>query len=206
MRFKRQSLKDLFEENYVAVEVPTGNRKGYKVAYCYSGPWYLWDMPKGKLQREKWLEFGLSLLSFGLYLLTGAQKIAVNVRSPGVILAVLALCIHVLELSALIRFICAGYRTTKITYQEIDRILGAATGLRGMFLCGTAVTALVYALMDGIGIVTLLTAAGYLCCAAIAFHINHRYKKIPFYTEKNTSLEDRKVIIKTVKEQAAGKR
>mgnify|MGYP006964298048 FL=1 len=197
MRSKGKSLKDLFAENYTAVEVPAGNRKGYKIIYCYSGPWYLWDMPKEKLLREKWLELGLSLLGICLYLLTGAQKAAVNVGGPGVILAILALCLHVLEFSALIKFICTGCRTTKMTYQEIDRILGAATGFRGVFLCGTALTALLYAVKGGMEIVALLTAAGYLSCAVIAFYIGYRYKKIPFYTEKNTSLEGKKVIEKT---------
>lgn len=199
MRYKGKSLKDLFEENYVAVEVPAGNKKGYKIAYCYSGPWYIWDLPKEKLQREKWLEFGLSLLGLCLHLLTGAQRAAVNVGSPGVIMAVFALCIHVLEFSALIKFLCAGYRTTKMTYREIDRILGAATGFRAILLCGVAVTALLYAVTNGRNLVDLLTAAGYICCAVIAIHICRRYRKIPFYTEKNHSLEGKKVIRKANK-------
>ncbi len=205
MHFKGKSFKDLFDENYTAVEVPAGNRKGYRIAYCYSGPWYIWDMPKEKLRREKWLEFGLSLLGIGLYLLTGSRRAAVNVSGPGVVSAVLALCIHVLEFSALIKFICANYRTTKMTYQEVDRILGAATGLRGILLSGTAVTALVYAVRDGMWSTALLTAAGYFSCAATAFLIHFRYKKIPFYSEKNTSLEGKKVITKEEKAAAADK-
>lgn len=185
MNFKGKSLKDLFEENYVATEVPAGNRKGYKIVYRYSGPWYLWDLPKRQLQKEKWLEFGLSLLGLILYLLTGARKVTVNVRGPGVILAVFALCIHVLEFSALIKFVCAGSRTTRMTYQEVDRILGAATGVRGALLCGTAVTAFACAVRDGMETMALFTAAGYLGCAAIAFYICYRYRKIPFSTEKN---------------------
>lgn len=198
---KGKSLKDLFEENYKAVKVPAKNKKGYKIEYLYSGPWYIWDMPQDKLKREKWLEFGLSIAGIILYLLTGSVRTKVNISKPGVILAVLALCIHVLELSALIKFICAGYRTTKMTYQEVDRILGAATGLRGILLCGVAFAAFVYAVAGGMNTLSLLVTAGYLGCGFIAFIIYRRYNKITFYTEKNRSLEGKQIIDKTVRGQ-----
>lgn len=191
-----KSLRDLFEENYAATEVPAGNRKGYKVQYLYSGPWYIWDLPQNRLKKEKWLEFGLSLSGFVLFLTAGAQEAAVNVSRFGVILAVLALCIHVLELSACIRFVCAGYRTTRMTYQDVDRILGTATGLRGILLCGTAVTALWYGVAEGMNGTSLGVILGYTGCAAMAFVIYRRYNKIPFYTEKNHSLEGKAVIRK----------
>lgn len=198
---KGKSLKDLFEENYAAVEVPAQNKKGYKIEYLYRGPWYIWDMPQDKLKKEKWLEFGLSLTGIFLYLLTGGVETKVNTSKPGVILAVLALCIHVLELSALVKFICAGYRTTKMTYQEIDRILGAATGLRGILLCGTAFVAFVYTVTGGMERMSLLVTAGYLGCGSIAFMIYNRYRKITFYTEKNHSLEGKQAIGKSIKER-----
>lgn len=199
MMQKGKSLKDLFEENYTAVEVPAQNKKGYKIEYLYSGPWYIWDMPKDKLKREKWMELGLSLTGIFLYLFTGAANTPVNTSKLGVILAVLALCIHVLEIFALIKFICAGYRTTKMTYQKVDRILGAATGLRGILLCGVAFVAFVYAVTGGMDMLSLLVTAGYLGCGSIAFMIYRRYNKITFYTEKNRSLEGMQIIDKTVK-------
>ncbi len=194
---KGKSLKDLFEENYTAVQVPAGNKKGYKIEYLYSGPWYIWDLPEKRLKKEKWTELGLSLTGLLLYLLTGAQQAAVNSGKLGVILAALALCIHVLEISALIKFICAGYKTTKMTYQEVDRILGAATGLRGILLCGVAAMALVYGVAGGMNVTALMVLAGYMGCGAIAFYIYHRYNKIIFYTEENDSLKDKKVLEKT---------
>lgn len=193
---KRKSLKDIFEENYAAVEVPAGNRRGYKVQYLYSGPWYIWDMPRDRLTKEKWMELGLSLAGLVLHLAVGAQEAAVNISRFGAVLAIMALCIHVLEISACIRFVCAGCRTTRMTYQDIDRILGAATGLRGIFLCGMTVAALCYGVMEGMNRISLLAILGYMGCAAIAFVIYRRYNRIAFYTEKNHSLEGKAVIRK----------
>ena len=86
-----------------------------------------------------------------------------------------------------------------MTYQEVNRILGAATGLRGILLCGVAFVAFVYAVTGGMDMLSLLVTAGYLGCGSIAFMIYRRYNKITFYTEKNRSLEGKQIIDKTVK-------
>ena len=107
-----------------------------------------------------------------------------NLRVPKV-----ALCAHILELSGVLRFYFAKYRTTQMTYKNVDFILRTIPLVRGCALFGTMISGLYFLTYNSFGILTIYVLMGYFVCACSSFYIWRKYRKIPLKTEKNDSLK-----------------
>lgn len=184
----RKTLRERFEENYTAVPVPAKNRRGFRMRYIYYAPWYLWALPEPQLRREKRYILFCSAAGLILFLLSAAQPSALN-RSPLVFLPVAAaLCCHVAELFALLQFMAAQYRTTKMTWEDVDRALRFAPPARAL-CCGFCALACLASLVKGFSPRTVCMAAGFGAAALTARAVNRRYSRIPLSVEDNHALQ-----------------
>ena len=187
---ERKTLREKFEDNYMAVPVPADNAQGFKMKYVYYAPWYLWDLPEKELKREKTRLALYSAAGLLAFLLSAAQACALN-RSPVLFLpCALALCCHVMEFSALLQFAAAKRKTTKMTFEEVDRALRFAPLLRGI-CCGLSAAVCLGALLPGpFSARTAWMAAGLFTAAATAWAVQNRYSRLPVSVEENHSLEE----------------
>lgn len=185
----RKSLRDLFEDSYTAIQVPANNAKGYRMKYVYYAPWYYWDVPGQQLLLEKWTILGSSVFSLVLYLIISLQNTEINyvwyVFAP----AALALCCHILEIYGLIQFAASKNPTTRMTYEEVNRIMELAPVGRGMVSALAGAAGLLHVLIATFSMEAILVSVGYLICAGLAWFEVKRFSKIPYRTEKNTTLE-----------------
>lgn len=182
-------MRERFEESYTAVPVPARNKKGYTMKYVYYAPWYYWDLPRGRLQREKVLLIGCSLLSLAVFLLAGVQDIVANSWKAVYLPCVLALCAHILELFGLVQFCTARYPTTQITYQDVERMMEFAPIARAICTGLAGLICLIGSIASGFSPLVAAVAALFFVCAAAPVFELHRYRKIPVRREKNTTLE-----------------
>lgn len=180
-----KSLREKFEDDYTAVSVPAENRMGYKIKYVYDAPWYIWNLPEHELKRKKWLLTGVSVGSLILFILTGMQSSILNsyvfVEIPGIF----ALSFHVLELFSMFQFLAAGYRTTRMTYNSVNRILSWVPMVRGGCLITAAAAGIYYLLSAGGDMIAGPVIAGYLVCAFMALYVFGDYRRLSLRTEKN---------------------
>lgn len=182
-----KSLREQFEEDYAAVQVPAKNRQGFKIKYIYCAPWYIWGLPEKELGKKKNMLLAMSTGSFLLYLAAGIQNAAANRLMVSSIFSTIVLCAQIMELFGVFRFCFSQYKTNRMTYQEINRILYGAPLLRGGGLAAlgiVGVACMITAEFDG---TSFLIAAAYFLSGAIAFGIFGVYRKIPFRTEKNNA-------------------
>ncbi len=184
-----KSLREQYEDDYMAVSIPANNRKGFKVQYIYSGPWYLWDLPESVLKQKKLLLTIVSVGSLILFLLIGIQKSGLNNYMIVELTGIFALCSHVLEIFSIFRFLFAKYRTSRLTYLNINQILNSMPLIRGLCLLLTVVSSIYYMLQNTFYWLTVFVAVGYLGCALMALFIFIEYSKIPLRTEKNDIME-----------------
>ncbi len=184
-----KTLREKFEESYAAVSVPARNKQGFKIRYVYSAPWYVWDVPREKLRREKRKIALFSLVSFLPYLFAVTVPSALN-RMPVVFLpSMLALCCHIIELSGIVQFLAAKYQTTKFTYEEVNRILRFVPLLRagGCLFAGAAC---LYGLaVEHAGLPAVWMFLCFLLSAAAAWAVEHRYSKLPLAYEINSNVD-----------------
>lgn len=185
-----KSLREQFENDYTAISMQTSNQTDFKVRYIYYAPWYLWDIPESSLKKKKRLLASISATSLLLLLITGTRKNPINSYILVELAGILALCAHVLEISSMFQFLSARYRTSRMTYSAINRVLGIVPLVRGLCLSQAVAGGIYYMLQDIFNLKTAFVTSGYLVCALMAFYIFKEYRRIPMKTEKNTSLED----------------
>jgi len=186
----RKSLREKFEESYTAIPVPAKNRKGYTMRYFYYAPWYIWDLPEEKLRKEKWLLLGISLIGLLVFLLSGLTPNEVNGTQLLFIPSALTLCCHILELSGLLQFLAAKYRTTKMTYQTVRDILEYVPWVRMMLMAVSTAVCLYHMAAGGVNGDLVTVAAGYLFCAVTAWLEVSRFRSISVRQEENNALEE----------------
>ncbi len=185
-----KTLRERFEEDYAPVKVPAAGKGGFKIRYVYYGPWYVWDLEEKKLKKKKQLLAAVSGAGLAVYLLAGLQPSGANSFAGVEAAGILGLCAHVFELSGLFSFLLARYRTSRMTFNQVNGGLLSAPLLRCLFLGAAAWETVVYMSRNTYDRLTFLVAMGYLACAGGAFFIFYQYKKIPVRTEKNNQLYD----------------
>ena len=184
-----KTLREQFEEDYIAVSVPANERNRVKIRYVYYAPWYCWDLPASVLNQKKLLLAGVSVGSLLLFLLAGIQETSLNTYVFVALPGTLALCAHVLELFGVFQFQYAKYRTSRMTYFSIDRILNCVPLIRGVSLLAAAAAGVSYMIRNAFQLQAVLVTGGYLACALMALFIFKEYRKIPLKTEKNNMPE-----------------
>jgi len=186
-----KSLREQFEDDYVAVSKPADNEDKLKIEYIYYAPWYIWYLPETLLKRKKLLLAGISVGSLLIFILSGIQESGVNRYIAVEIAGTFALCAHVFELFSIFQFLFVKYRVTRMTYSAIDRVLTVAPLVRGICLVIAAAAGLYYVIQTALHLPAVLAVAGYLICALMAFYIYAEYHKILIRTEKNDIFEKR---------------
>ena len=184
---RRKSFREVFEENYYAVKVEKGGRKGNKIGYVYSGPCYFWDLQEKQLKKEKKLLLSISLIGIFLMIFSGAQAVKANTDRFVAILSLLALSIHILELCAVLKFFFSKNKVTRMVWKEVDFVLGSLVLVRAILQLAVCVVSVWYAGINYRESIGWLTAVCYGLCCGLAFFISKRYRRIGFYTEKNES-------------------
>lgn len=192
-----KSLRERFEQDYMPVAVPANNRDGFKIKYIYYGPWYYWSLPKRKLKKKKMCFIAISFVNLLLYLMAGTRPTMLNSRIEVFLPGIFGLCMNILEISACIQFLASSCRTSRLTFQNVDRVLTLAPLLHGIAEFAAGLMCGWYMLQGHRDMISIMTAAGYLLCSCLAFFLAKEYDKIPFETEKNTEADKyEKVIIK----------
>ena len=188
-RMFHKSLRKRFEDCYTAVPVPDAGARGTKLRYIYYAPWYLWDIPEKALRRRKYELLLSSAAGLGLSLMLMAHRSAIH-AIPIVFLAfALMLCCHIYELRGVLQFFAARYRTTKMTYEDVNNILSVAPVLRVIFSCVPVTASVIWFVIFKGERTLLLEALGYALSAALGAWVYLRYHRIPMRTEENDSLK-----------------
>lgn len=185
-----KTLQERFEENYAAVEKPAKNKDGFKIEYVYYAPWYLWDLPEKQLRSCKYRLLAVSLVGVAFYFLAGAQQWIGNTRLWLGVPALLGLCAHVVELFGLILFCCAKYRTTKMTYTDVNRMVVHGSIARVGMMVLTVLAALTCLIRSGFCLEGFTALLGYAIGGITAVYVYKTYRQLKLRTERNTTLDE----------------
>ncbi|MCI5647916.1 MAG: hypothetical protein ACI4EG_15250 [Fusicatenibacter sp.] len=183
-----KTLREQFEEDYAAVPYTRENSGKIVIRYVYDGPWYLWELPEKVLKKKKRFLVGLSIADFWLFVAVALLPTGVNTWSATAIAGSFSLAFQILELFGVICFWLCRYRTTRMSYQYVNRIMKTVPWLSGMALAAASLSGIVYQIRNSFGIRESAATLGYLICSVTAVKIAADYRKIPFRTEKNAAV------------------
>lgn len=174
-----------FEEDYVAVQEPCSNRKGFKVRYVYYGPWYLWKLEPEDHRKVKKRIGTACILGAVLFLISALQYSAVNTSILTSAAGALSLVPFLFEVIGVVHFCTAGERMTRPDYQDINWKLRVAAPMHGALVFVTAVSGLFYSLYTGLTLKAVLISAGYFLASVCIFDIYVTYRQLRFTTKPN---------------------
>lgn len=184
----RKTLKERYEDSYTSVFIPADNKKGYQIKYIYYAPWYVWKVPSENLVAEKIIITLASAAGLLAFLAGACMDLSINKELQLFLPCVLALCCHIMELMGILQFDFARSRTTKMTYDEIRRIMDLFPRARTWFALAAAAVAI--AVMTERG--SLLYQRAVPVCIILwtlsGWFVASRFSKIDAATEKNDSL------------------
>ena len=184
-----KTVKDAFEEVSAWVEVPADNKKGFKIKYVYSGPWYIWRTEPEEIQKSKVVIGILCLLDMILFAAAGLMPGSVNtvkwVEIPG-LFSLLAL---VYEITGVVAFCRSKEKMLQPDFRRIKTYLGAAPVVRGVLTLATAAGS-VYAIgMTEVTAYHIATTVLFLLSSVASLIMWKRFVKIPHTSEKNDILK-----------------
>lgn len=185
-----KTLQERFEENYAAVETPANNKAGFKIEYVYYAPWYLWDLPEEELKQCKRRLLLGSLIGLAFYVIAGVQRCPSNTLLWVGVPALLGLCAHVVELFGLILFNCAKYRTTKMTYNDVNWTMSLGPVARTGMMATTVIASLIALFLTGFSWEAMTALLGFLCSGMTAVYVSRTYRRLKLRTERNDTLEE----------------
>lgn len=177
--------QERFEENYMAVDVPANNKRGFRIRYVYYGPWYVWNEPDGVIRREKVVYILACLLEALCFLKAATCECAINYHVLVGAPAMLSMAAFLFKAIGTARFCTAGKRMTHPTYQEISGMMKVAGNLESVLLLATSVASVFVMVNKRLPASVLLVAAGYLAAFVFSVVICVRFNKLKYATEKN---------------------
>lgn len=185
-----KSLKRTFEENFQAVEEPCDNKRGFKIRYVYIGLWYVWNLPKERIQTAKRLMGLACVFSVLLFLLGSLADSSLNyyrfVEFPG-LLSIVAL---LYEGIGVVQFCAAKEKMTEMDFHDIQTKLLIAPLLHGALLA-CAVLAAVWKLFSmEPELMDIIVPLCYFFSGLLSLLTFFYFRSLPYRKEKN---EDAKI-------------
>ena len=154
-----KSLRERFEEEYAAVSVPADNKDGFRINYIYYAPWHIWELPEKELQKKKGIFTVFCFASLMLFLVIASRPVRFNSSYPVMLSTALTLCVFVLEIPGVLQFARAKYRSTRMTFQNVDRCLRVMPLLRAVLCLFTTAAGVCFIFSKGGTVVDLMVIA-----------------------------------------------
>lgn len=180
-----KTLKDTFEENYIAYEEPCDNKKGFRIAYRYIGLWYVYQLSDQERKRCKGTFLVCGILSTIFFLGGSLQNCQLNYVTLPMFFSMLSLAAFLFECIGVLRFCLSKEKLTKPDFEEINLMLQTAPIVHACLLVCSVAAGIYMILHDALPLQTFLVPICYLVSCACSFYIWKRYRSILVVKEKN---------------------
>lgn len=180
-----KTMRDTFEENYVAVEVPSSNRQGFKIRYDYIGPWYRWDLLPEAVKGEKRVIGNACAISLLLFLFGALQSSVLNYSRYVELFGMLSLAAFLFEGIGTVQMCLTKEKFTNMSFNDFNKKLRIAPLLHGILLL-LAAAACVLVLIEErfVALTEAMIIVSYAGSGLASLYLFYRYRKIPYYIEK----------------------
>lgn len=186
---KFKNAYERFQDDYAPSVVPADNKDGFKIEYVYIGPWYFWDLPEAQLKREKKVIAAEYLCSVIAFVLTAVLVRDTNSLALVAFPAIIAMLALFLETFGVWHFFFSKYKTSRSSYDTVNRRMRLYPLLLTASAGAASLGAVYYMIGYGFSLDRMCAFVGYAAVAAAGFIVYARYKKIPFSTEKNDTID-----------------
>ncbi|MCI8914679.1 hypothetical protein D1646_07495 [Pseudoflavonifractor sp. 60] len=181
-----RTLRSTFEENYRAVPEPSGNRRGFKMRYIYIGPWYIWNLPRERVQTAKRLMGAACIFSILLFFSGAFLNSPLNHDRYVSLTGMLSIAALVFEVFGAAQFCAAREKMTTMDFHDIQTKLMLAPLAHGVLLLITAAFAVRQLLRwDGFVLTDTVVPMCYALSGILSLLMFFYFRSLPIRKEKN---------------------
>lgn len=180
-----KTVKQTFEEYYVPCRQPCGNRRGFKITYQYTGPWYSYCVEKKILRRYKFLLGILGICAALCFFGASLQESEINRAAAPTMCAMLSLAVLLFEWTGIIWFCAAGEKVTEYSFNEMHMIMKIAAPIHAALLLCTVVASVFMIFAESLGFRELTVPVLFFCSGMCSFSIFRIYGKLRYERVEN---------------------
>lgn len=179
-----KTMRESFEENYTAVEVPCRNRRGFRIKYIYTGLWYRWSVEPGRLRMYKCAVGVACAAGIALFLAASLPDSPLNYARYVSLTGTLSIAALLFEVLGVVRFLAAKGKVTGTTFRDIDTMLRVAPVVHCVLLLCTGIFCVCELASRQAAGREFLIPVLYLLAGGCSFAVFALYRSLPFVKEK----------------------
>lgn len=180
-----KSYRSTFEENFKAVPEPCDNKRGCRIRYVYIGPWYVWNLPRDRIQTAKRLIGLACVFSVVIFLLGSIADSPLNYARYVEFSGSLSLAALVFEVFGVAQFCAAKEKMTNMDFDDIRRKLLIAPPLHTAALFCAVIAALVQLVSRDVTLMDAIVPLCYFFSGVLSALIFLYYRSLPYRKEAN---------------------
>ena len=183
--FKIKSMREKFEENYKAVQVPANNKKGFKINYEYIGEWCLWRESAEEVSRTKRFVMTCCIGALVLYLAAAVQNSPVNYTRFVSMTGLLSLAPYIFIVFGAVQFLVSKEKMTEQDCKDIRTKLMVAPVFHAALLLMCAILCTVEVIRNRYDWTQLLIGLCFLLAGLQSLLLFLRFRKLHEYKVPN---------------------
>ena len=180
-----KTYKAKFEENYLAVQEPCDNRKGFRMRYTYIGPWYVWNTSGERVRSVKRTVGILCVLSVMLFLCGSLMDSRLNAARYVELFGTLSVAALLYEVIGVIQFSTAKEKMTSLDFDDIKMKMMLAPLLHGILLICAAAAAVIVLVGSKTGSIDIIVILCYFFSGLLSLLIFQCYRSLPWRKGRN---------------------
>ena len=180
-----KTYKAKFEENYLAIQEPCDNRKGFRMRYTYIGPWYVWNTSGERVRSVKRTVGILCVLSVMLFLCGSLMDSRLNAARYVEAFGTLSVAALLYEVIGVIQFSAAKEKMTSLDFDDIKMKMMLAPLLHGILLICAAAAAVIVLVGSKTGSIDIIVTLCYFFSGLLSLLIFQCYRSLPWRKDRN---------------------
>lgn len=180
-----KTYRSKFEENYRAIKEPCNNRKGFRMNYVYIGPWYVWNVPRARVQTVKRLIGAACLFSVILFGSGSLLDSFLNCSRYVELFGILSVAALLYEVIGVIQFCAVKEQMTNMDFEDIKNKMMIAPLLHAALLLGAVTAAVCQLIGKSFDLTDVVVVLCYFLSGLLSVLIFVCYRSLPWRKDKN---------------------
>jgi hypothetical protein len=177
-----------FKDNYTPKKVPAKNKKGYKIAYEYSGDWYSWVNSPSEVRKFRIFDLFFGLVALIIFIIASVQQTDVTMANIVAVPSIMSLLPLMLIIFYTVQFCASGAARMNVTVWKDTYIYLRIAAAAYIVLMALSTLACIYRFFIVAPTVkSVFVAFSYLFCAILGGIIYQCQSRLRYKTEPNSA-------------------
>lgn len=175
-----KSWRERYFEDYTPELVPAKNKKGYKVAYTYTGNWYSWSEESGALKKRRIIYITAAAATTVLFIICGIQNAFINTYGVVAIPGIVSIVTQMYEWIGIIQFCLSKKEIREKDCKQNYARIRKFTTLTAVCHALSALFGIGLLIWNGMELKSMFVLLGLILCFLLSLFIRKYHKTLSY--------------------------